>query len=98
MSFPPKLAVNMSDKAAALRAKRRRERILMNSEDRMKKIFGGDNYHENHLTITDRESNDLEEQSVQLTPGQAQACSKTLPKLNTTTALPSSQDIGQVSH
>lgn len=41
--------------AAALRAQRRRDRILMNSEDRMKKIFGGENYHENHLTIVENE-------------------------------------------
>ena len=45
----------MSENQAALRAKRRRDRILMNSEDRMKKIFGGENYHENHLTIVENE-------------------------------------------
>ena len=45
----------MSENQAALRAKRRRDRILMNSEDRMKKIFGGENYHENHLTIVESE-------------------------------------------
>ena len=53
----------MSD-AAALRAKRRRDRILLNSEDRMKKIFGGQNYHENHLTITESEMVVAEEDSV----------------------------------
>ena len=37
--------------AAALRAERRRQRILENSNDRMKKIFGGENFHEEHLKL-----------------------------------------------
>lgn len=41
----------MSESAAAKRAERRRQRILNNSEDRMKKIFGGQNYHEEHLKL-----------------------------------------------
>ena len=73
----------MSD-AAALRAKRRRERILLNSEDRMKKIFGGDNYHENHLTITEREDNNPEDQSAV----NFQTCSKKLPESDASAAPP----------
>ena len=72
--------------AAALRAQRRRERILMNSEDRMKKIFGGDNYHENHLTITERVDNDTQDLSV----ANFQTCSKKLPESDTSAALPKS--------
>lgn len=37
--------------AAAKRAERRRQKILLNSEDRMKRIFGGDNYHDEHLQL-----------------------------------------------
>ena len=37
--------------AAAIRAERRRQRILQNSENRMTKIFGGQNYHDGHLTM-----------------------------------------------
>lgn len=37
--------------AAEIRAERRRQRILQNSDDRMKKIFGGQNYHEEHLKL-----------------------------------------------
>ena len=54
----------MSENQAALRAKRRRDRILMNSEDRMKKIFGGENYHENHLTIVENEGGAVGENEI----------------------------------
>ena len=42
----------MSDTAAAKRAERRKQKILQNSDDRMKRIFGGQNYHEEHLKLT----------------------------------------------
>lgn len=41
----------MSDTAAAKRAERRKQKILQNSDDRMKRIFGGQNYHEEHLKL-----------------------------------------------
>ena len=40
-----------SDSAAAKRAERRRQKILQNSEERMKRIFGGENYHDQHLKL-----------------------------------------------
>ena len=46
----------MSETAAEKRAERRRQKILQNSEDRMKKIFGGQNYHEGHLQVAEMPS------------------------------------------
>ena len=43
--------IDIMAEAAALRAERRRQRILQNSENRMTKIFGGENYHDGHLTM-----------------------------------------------
>ncbi len=42
----------MSETAAMSRAERRRQRILNNTDERMKKIFGGQNYHEEHLKLS----------------------------------------------
>ena len=42
--------ITMAD-LAAKRAARRQRKILENPEDRMKRIFGGENYHEDHLTV-----------------------------------------------
>lgn len=53
--------------AAMLRAERRRQRILQNSDDRMKKIFGGQNYHEEHLKLSSN-LNENEESVVLSTP------------------------------
>ena len=46
----------MSETAAEKRAERRRQKILQNSDDRMKMIFGGQNYHEGHLTVAEMPS------------------------------------------
>jgi len=51
----------MSDTAAARRAERRKQKILQNSDDRMKRIFGGQNYHEEHLKLTTNPDPDTNE-------------------------------------
>ena len=48
----------MSD-SASIRAERRRQRILKNSDDRMKQIFGGQNYHDEHLKIDSNTNEDF---------------------------------------
>ena len=55
----------MSETAAEKRAERRRQKILQNSEDRMKKIFGGQNYHEGHLKVAEMPStNAVENENI----------------------------------
>ena len=49
----------MSETAAAKRAERRRQKILQNSDDRMKRIFGGQNYHEEHLKVAEMPASDV---------------------------------------
>ena len=46
----------MSLTDAEKRAERRRQKILQNSDDRMKRIFGGQNYHEGHLQVAEMPS------------------------------------------
>ena len=46
----------MSETAAEKRAERRRQKILENSDDRMRRIFGGQNYHEGHLQVAEMPS------------------------------------------
>jgi hypothetical protein len=50
--------------AGARRAERRKQRILENPEDRMKRIFGGQNYHDEHLTLGP--TNNIEEEQPQM--------------------------------
>ena len=55
----------MSETAAEKRAERRRQKILENSDDRMRRIFGGQNYHEGHLKVAEMPStNAVENENI----------------------------------
>jgi len=85
--------VNMSDTAAAKRAERRRQRILQNSDDRMKRIFGGENYHEEHLKLAETPIADTNEN---LTPFVRSLPRENMPTRTTTEPIEKSNPIQTV--